>query len=69
MVSTEDAFVLLILTYLTIIAGKDVTWCELRFLSFAPNILIFFYKNAKKNILKTLLCEQIRHVPKRYDVI
>ena len=45
---TEDAFVLLILTYLTIIAGKDVTWCELRFLSFALNILIPFIKTQKK---------------------
>ena len=61
---TEDAFVLLILTYLTIIAGKDVTWCELRFLSFALNILIPFIKTQKK-----ISCEQIRHVPKRYDVI
>ena len=63
---------MLILTYLTMIAGKDVTtWCELRFLSFASkkkryinmNILILFYKNANVNIWKTLslciLCEKL----------
>ena len=54
---TEDAFVLLILTYLTIIARKDVTWCELRFLSFASKKKQYIYecfdssyKNTQKKI-------------------
>ena len=54
---TEDAFVLLILTYLTIIAGKDVTWCELRFLSFASKKKRYFYEcfDSKRKYLENFI--------------